>query len=78
MNEKDCQVTPGIRSPQSGIHIFAGAMSFFNEAEARTIPEDLNDLFLSNGMFPQEFLNNISEPDEARDFQDPLSSSILL
>src|SRR5881628_333206 len=39
-NEEDYQITPGVRSPQSSIHIFAGAVSFFNEAEARAITKD--------------------------------------
>jgi len=76
VNEENDQVTSGIRSSQSGIHILAGTVSFFNEAKARTIPEDFNDFSLLNGVFPQKFLNNVSEPDEAGDIQDPLSFSI--
>lgn len=78
MNEENYQVTSGIRSPQSGIYILAGTVSFFNEAKARAILKDFNDFFLTNGVFPQKLLNNISEPDEAGDFQDPLSCNILL
>ena len=78
MNEEDYQITPHIRLPQGRIHIFAGAMSFFNKAEARTITKDFNNFPLNDGMLPQEFLNDISEPDEAGDFQAPLSCKIFL
>src|SRR5260370_19571621 len=63
MNEENCEVTTGLRSPQCQVKVFAKTLALFDETKLRPAIEYFLNLFGGHLMFDSDLVYDYIQPD---------------